>query len=493
MGRRSGRIGPGTSALPTTWRRRWGRACAARRSDYYFDGGDIDADGETAFVSPRILPRNVQHTAATREDFIKGLEAQLQRRVVMLDGAPEHHVGMYLMPVGDRTVLVGDPGLAQQCWPGPPKKPPRSPPSCPAARTSRRPRLPTSIRSPSCAGRPAIASFAFPSSPACDGRTFVTYVNAIIDVRDGRDMVYMPSYTFRGRPERGGDGGMERSGLRGEAGPVRRLCAEVRDAALPRQRPATGLIHRMSRKTPKCKERGGVTPPLPALASLRDILFHPMRRLFVRKQLPTLGVWMIGVTALAADRQPDDVYAANTRLGRGINLGNALEAPKEGDWGVTLKAEYFKAIKEAGFDTVRLPVQLVRPRRGRGPVYDRAEVRRAGGLGHRSGPGQQAQRHRQRPPLRRNERRPGRHLPRLVGAVGADRRPLQGPARRASYFELLNEPHDKLSEAKWNAAMPACSRRCARPTRPGRSSSVPGQWNGIGTLDNWNCRRTTTT
>src|SRR5207237_8706804 len=48
---------------------------------------------------------------------------------------------------------------------------------------------------------------------------------------------------------------------------------------------------------------------------------------------------------------------AKARLGRGNNLANALEAPKEGEWGVKLKAEYFKAIKKAGFATVRLPVR----------------------------------------------------------------------------------------------------------------------------------------
>ena len=52
-----------------------------------------------------------------------------------------------------------------------------------------------------------------------------------------------------------------------------------------------------------------------------------------------------------------NIHQLNQRLGRGINLGNALEAPKEGEWGVTLRAEYFRAIKEAGFDTVRLPVK----------------------------------------------------------------------------------------------------------------------------------------
>ncbi len=44
-------------------------------------------------------------------------------------------------------------------------------------------------------------------------------------------------------------------------------------------------------------------------------------------------------------------------LRRGINLGNMLEAPKEGDWGLTVHEEYFDLIKEAGFDFIRLPVR----------------------------------------------------------------------------------------------------------------------------------------
>ncbi len=47
----------------------------------------------------------------------------------------------------------------------------------------------------------------------------------------------------------------------------------------------------------------------------------------------------------------------NAKLGRGLNLGNALDAPKEGDWGVTLKPEWFRMIADSGFATVRIPVR----------------------------------------------------------------------------------------------------------------------------------------
>lgn len=51
------------------------------------------------------------------------------------------------------------------------------------------------------------------------------------------------------------------------------------------------------------------------------------------------------------------VFEQNRRLGRGVNLGNALEAPKEGEWGVTLEEGFFKTIKDGGFDSIRVPIR----------------------------------------------------------------------------------------------------------------------------------------
>ena len=47
----------------------------------------------------------------------------------------------------------------------------------------------------------------------------------------------------------------------------------------------------------------------------------------------------------------------SVRMRRGINIGNALDAPEEGAWGVYIKDEYFSIIREAGFDTVRIPIR----------------------------------------------------------------------------------------------------------------------------------------
>ncbi|GAH46635.1 unnamed protein product, partial [marine sediment metagenome] len=43
---------------------------------------------------------------------------------------------------------------------------------------------------------------------------------------------------------------------------------------------------------------------------------------------------------------------------RGINIGNALEAPKGEKWDVVMKEEYIDKIASAGFDTVRIPIRF---------------------------------------------------------------------------------------------------------------------------------------
>src|SRR3569832_671008 len=51
-----------------------------------------------------------------------------------------------------------------------------------------------------------------------------------------------------------------------------------------------------------------------------------------------------------------DTCATARALGRGINMGNMLDAPREGDWGVKLEPAYVATVAGA-FKTVRLPVR----------------------------------------------------------------------------------------------------------------------------------------
>jgi len=45
------------------------------------------------------------------------------------------------------------------------------------------------------------------------------------------------------------------------------------------------------------------------------------------------------------------------QLARTVNFGNMLEAPKEGDWGISLEERFFQLTKEGGFSAIRLPIR----------------------------------------------------------------------------------------------------------------------------------------
>ena len=174
-----------------------GPGLGSRRSDLYFDGGDFAADSETVFVRQAMLLRNLQRTVATREELIEALSAVLKRRVVLLQEGPDHHPGMYMMPIGDRTVLVGDPRMAERLL------------AEPHDREAVESFLPggTDFTEATVARFDAVAEqcqtagyrvVRIPLVPGCDGRSFITYVNAILDQRDGHRIVYMPVFGCSG-------------------------------------------------------------------------------------------------------------------------------------------------------------------------------------------------------------------------------------------------------------------------------------------------------
>ena len=184
--------------------------------------------------------------------------------------------------------------------------------------------------------------------------------------------------------------------------------------------------------------------------------------------------------APSADARPD-VAAANKTLGRGMNLGNTLEAPTEGAWGMKIEPEYLKAIKAAGFDSMRVPVKRSAHAAADAPyaidaaffrrideVLDLAEANHLNivlNLHHYDG----------------MDEDPDKNLPRLVGLW----KQIAGryKNRPASvYFELDNEPHGKLTETKWNEVIPPvlAAVRESNPTRP--IIVGPAMWNGIGSL-----------
>lgn len=201
----------------------------------------------------------------------------------------------------------------------------------------------------------------------------------------------------------------------------------------------------------------------------------------MRSLLATAIVLMLVESTSAQPPGKPDIFAINKALGRGINLGNALEAPREGDWGVKLEANYFKLIKDTGFATVRVPVKWSAHAGKDAPytidpdffqridwVLDQAEANKLNvvlNVHHYD----------------EFDKEPEKHLPRFVALWEqiAKRYKDRPPSL---VFELNNEPHDNLIDQKWNDAI-VSALKAVRATHPTRAVIVgPPFWNGIWAL-----------
>ncbi len=173
------------------------------------------------------------------------------------------------------------------------------------------------------------------------------------------------------------------------------------------------------------------------------------------------------------------------RLGRGVNLGNALDAPNEGDWGITLRDEDFKLVADAGFDHVRIPVRWSAHAAEVAPfsidpqlaarVTWAIDSALAAGLRVVVNVHHYAE---------MNED-PDSHQARLVEIwKQVAERYREYPD--TLYFELFNEPNGKLTPEKNNALISELL-AVIRPTNPERSVVVGGtEWNsfrGLSSLD----------
>jgi len=162
----------------------------ARRSQLFFDGGDFVVDETTAFVAPAVAARNLHHTVADAEELTRALEEMLTRKVVLLAEAPPHHAGMYMMPVGDGRMMIGDPRLALEAM-GEAPLPTEAMP-CGADFSKETQRLFDAVAE-RCL-REGYEVIRIPIVPGRDGRTYITYLNVILDQRQGERIVYMPVY-----------------------------------------------------------------------------------------------------------------------------------------------------------------------------------------------------------------------------------------------------------------------------------------------------------
>lgn len=185
----------------------------------------------------------------------------------------------------------------------------------------------------------------------------------------------------------------------------------------------------------------------------------------------------------AASAQPAAPVPARTDalpVGACINMGNHLEPPAEGAWGRAIADDDFAIIARAGFKTVRLPVRwtahLDSADRIDPAFLDRVDVlvaqARSAGLN-----------------VILNDHNfealmtdPDGQRMRLATVWQQVAARFAGAPREHVWFEIANEPHDKLTNANLLATL-APALAAIRQTNPDRPVIIGGEnWSGINSL-----------
>ncbi|MBN2442893.1 MAG: glycoside hydrolase family 5 protein [Spirochaetales bacterium] len=194
-----------------------------------------------------------------------------------------------------------------------------------------------------------------------------------------------------------------------------------------------------------------------------------------------LFIFILVVTGCNVNSGPRTYETRPTRSWAGINLGNALDAPQEGDWGVVLEEEYFTIISKAGFHYVRIPIRWSTHAGENSPyTIDTLFMYRVIWAVNLS--------------LENNlipiinihhyeeiMTDPSAHKSRFLG-LWTQIADTFKDFPEDLYFEILNEPNNELTPALWNEYL-ADAITVIRQTNPDRTLVVgTASWGGIGGL-----------
>lgn len=202
----------------------------------------------------------------------------------------------------------------------------------------------------------------------------------------------------------------------------------------------------------------------------------------MRRLLTTCLLVLMASVGLGDEKKRSKAFALNKALGRGINLGNTLETPIEGEWGVKLEESFFKTIGDAGFNHVRVPIKWSsHAAKGSPYTIDPEFFKRIDWVL------EQSQKNKLRVVLNVHhydelDKSPETEITRAV-AIWKQIATHYEDRGDWLYFELMNEPHEKLNDdGKWNVTLVPLL-KAVRESNPTRMVIIgPPWWNGIWAL-----------
>jgi len=182
--------------------------------------------------------------------------------------------------------------------------------------------------------------------------------------------------------------------------------------------------------------------------------------------------------------QPKPVSVASTpfNVKRCMNIGNALEAPNEGEWGYKIRARDFQTIKRAGFDTVRIPIRWDTHTAHRAPYKIdppfMSRIQTVVSQAQSAGLGVIIDVHHYESLIQNPRRQEARFM-----AIWSQIADTFRNAPSNVYFEAINEPTREISMTEVNALY-AKLVPLIRKTNPTRKIILGGNsWNSVDTLD----------
>ncbi len=198
--------------------------------------------------------------------------------------------------------------------------------------------------------------------------------------------------------------------------------------------------------------------------------------------MKALVLFLLLVFSISAFSQ-SPAFEKNALLGRGINLGNMFEAPDEAAWGNPFKDNYLQQIADLGFDHVRIPIRWETANRNMADapytieplfleriqhVVDLALERRLHVI---------INMHHHEALFEHPDDQKARFL-----AMWDQIANYFSDYPDSLIFELLNEPHNNLTAAKWNVFL-ADAVNTIRTTNPNRFLLIgTAEYGGLGGL-----------
>jgi len=158
---------------------------------FMFEGGDLLADENNAFIAANCLARNSPYDVDDRCGLLRKIEGALHKRVVLIgktpEDVPDHHICMYLTPFGDKCVAVADPMLGLELHQ---KGSGKDTVDVETDKSKYEPFRNVILCMEQNGFKVVHVPFLLTSTP----RVYVSYNNVMLERRDGEKRVYMPVY-----------------------------------------------------------------------------------------------------------------------------------------------------------------------------------------------------------------------------------------------------------------------------------------------------------